>query len=52
MLSTSTLGIFHLLEGLWYQRMHMEPSSNCQNALDKIWEFHHQYPSKPGMIDQ
>jgi hypothetical protein len=23
-----------------------EPSSNCQNASDKIWEFHHRYPYK------
>jgi hypothetical protein len=29
-----------------------EPSSNCQNAFDKIQEFHHRYPSKPGMIGQ
>jgi hypothetical protein len=29
-----------------------EPSSNCQKALDKIREFHHQYPSKLGMIGQ
>jgi hypothetical protein len=27
-----------------------ESSSNCQNASDKIWEFHHRYPYKPGMI--
>jgi hypothetical protein len=27
-----------------------EPSFNCQNAFDKIREFHRRYPSKPGMI--
>jgi hypothetical protein len=29
-----------------------EPPSNCQNALDKIREFHHQNPFKPMMIGQ
>ena len=29
-----------------------KPSSNYQNALNKIREFHHQYPSKSRMIGQ
>ena len=39
-------------KGFGISKRTWEPSSNCQNALDKILEFNNRYPFKPGMIGQ